>query len=94
MKGKKGKQTLETKGFFVINIWVFLGKQQQKKEIRKEGRERKEGRKEGKRKGNNGKTDRKKVRERKGKEKRVKKLWKTSFLLSLCVVGQRTTLHF
>ena len=75
MKGKKGKETLETKVFFVINIWVFLGKQQQKKEIKKEGRERKEGKK-----GNNAKIDRKKVRERKGKEKRVKKLWKTFFV--------------
>ena len=49
--------------------------------------------KEGK-KGNHAKTDRKKIRERKGKEKRVKKLWKTLSFLSLCVVGQRTTLRF
>ena len=43
----------------------------------KEGRERKARRKE-RQKGNKGKTDRKKIRERKGKEKRVNRLWKTS----------------
>ena len=36
-KEEKGKQTLETKGFCVfVDIWVFLGKQQQEKQKKEE----------------------------------------------------------
>ena len=56
---------------------MFLGKEQQKKERRK----RKEGRK-----GQKEKKEKKgkKVRERKGKEKRVNKLWNTLFCIVVC----------
>ena len=58
MKGKKAKQTLETKGF-LFYIWVFLGKQQQKKE-EKGRKERKEI--------NERQTERKSEKEREGQK--------------------------
>ena len=66
--------------FCFINVWVFLGKEQQMKEIRKRQKERKEGKK-----GKKGKTDRKKVRERKGKGKRVNKLWQTFYVIYIYI---------
>ena len=78
VKGKKGKQTLETKGFFFV--YRYLGVLGQT--TTKEGKKEETGKKEGKQ-GNNGKTDRK-IRERKGKETKVKKLWKKGFSFVVC----------